>query len=103
MKVTFTGAGPTTSDSFSPSDPGSHWQTQAWHAYISGTFGAAGSLQVQYSPDPSSVVDASSRWFSPSTLAFTAAGSLWFNARFRKLRFVFTNGDSTTNLVAEVV
>lgn len=103
MKITFTGAGPTTSSSFAPSDPGSHWQTQAWHAYVSGTFGSGGNVQVQYSPDPSSVTDASSRWFSPTALAFTSAGSLWFNARFRKLRFVLTGGDGTTNLVVEVV
>lgn len=101
MKITFTTAA--TSPSFAPSDPGNHWQKQDWHLYVSGTFGAAGALQVQYSPDSSNVSDASSRWFSPTALLITTAGDTWFEARFRKLRFVFTGGDGTTNVVAEVV
>lgn len=101
MKYNFTAAA--TSPSFAPSDPGSHWQGQAWHAYVNGTFGAAGALQIQYSPDSSNVSDGSSRWFAPSALLFNSGGDVWFEARFRKLRFVFTGGDGTTNVTVEVV
>ena len=101
MKASFTAAG--VSPSFFPTDPGNHFQVQAWHLYISGTMGAAGSLQVQYSPDGANVTDAAARWFAPAALQASAVGDTWFEARFRRLRFVFTGGDGTTNLVAEVV
>ena len=104
MKVTFTGAGPTNSASFAISDPGSHWQTQAWNLYVSGTPGAAGSLQVQGSPDFREIPDASSRWFSMLTTPVTTApAQQWFQARMRKVRFAFTGGDGTTNLIVEIV
>lgn len=103
MKIVQVGAGPTTTPSFPVSDPGNQWQTHNWHLYVSGTFGAGGSLSVQYSPDPKEIVDANSRWFAPAALTVTAAGDTYFTARFRKLRFVFTGGDGTTNLIGEVV
>lgn len=103
MKATFTGAGPTNSQSFAPSDPTSHWQSQNWELYVSGTMGASGSLQLQTSPDPPVIADASSRWFNQGT-AVTAVGTpVWFQARFRKIRFAFTGGDGTTNLIVELV
>lgn len=101
MRVKFTTAA--TSSSFFPTDPGSHWQKQDWHLFVSGTFGAAGALQVQYSPDGSNVTDGNARWFAPTALLLTAGGDTWFQARFRRLRFVFTGGNGTTSVTAEVV
>lgn len=103
MKLVQVGAGPFTTASFPVSDPGNQWQTHNWHLYTDGVFGAAGSLAVQYSPDDKSVPDASSRWHAPATLTVTTVTDVVFTARFRKLRFVFTGGDGTTNLTAEVV
>ena len=79
------------------------FQQKAWHLYVSGTFGAAGALQVQYSPDSDNVTDAASRWFAPTLLKLTAGGDTWFEAKFRKLRYVFTGGDGTTSVIAEIV
>jgi hypothetical protein len=104
MRYTFTGAGPTTPASFAVTDPGSHWQQQNWTLYVSGTLGATGSLQVQVSPDARETPDASSRWFNQgAAIAAIPAGPTQISLRFRKLRFAFTGGDGTTNLVAEVV
>jgi hypothetical protein len=104
LKFNFVGAGPTTPPSFAVTDPGSHWQQQNWTLYVSGTLGAAGSLQVQVSPDAREIPDASARWFNQGA-AITAipAGPTQISLRFRKLRYTFTGGDATTNLVAEVV
>jgi len=115
MKWTFTSAGPTTTASYATSDPGSRWQSPSWHAYIlgldfksggsggTGTFGAAGQVQIQLSPDGIEVPDANSRWTSPLNLKFTAAGDVFFQAKFRKARAVFTGGDGTTSLSVEIV
>ena len=103
MKYNFVGAGPTTTASWAVSNPGNKTEVQAWHLFVNGTFGAGGSLAVQYSPDSSVVTDATSRWFVPTILTMTAGGDTWFQARFRKVRFVFTGGDGTTNLTAEIV
>jgi hypothetical protein len=102
MRFTFTGAGPTTapSQALPPLELGS---SESWHLYVSGTFGAAGAVAVQYSPDPPTVTDAASRWFAPAVLALSAGGDSWFQARFRKIRAVFTGGDGTTAVVVEVV
>ena len=105
MKVTFTGAGPTTSLSFPVTDGGSHWQQQNWTFYASGTAGVGGSLQIQVSPDPREITDASSRWFSLGAAVTTLpAGPTAITAtRFRKLRYAFTGGDGTTSFTAEIV
>lgn len=103
MKATFTGAGPTTTASIAVTDPGSHWQNQAWQLYVSGTPGAAGSLQVQVSPDMRELSDAASRWFNLGTAVTTVPTMTYIQARFRKLRFAFTGGDGTTSLTAEIV
>ena len=104
MKVTFTGAGPTTSSSFAVTDPGSHWQQQAWTLYVSGTFGAAGSVQSQVSPDSRETTDASSRWFNlGAAVTAVTANPVSVNVRFRKIRFALTGGDGTTSIVAEIV
>ncbi len=103
MKAVFSGAGPTTGQTFYPADTGNQWQVKQWHLYVNGTFGASGQLQVQYSPDGSNVADASKRWFAPTLLTLTAGGDTWFQARFRALRFVFNNGDGTTSVTAEIV
>lgn len=87
---------------FYPTDPGSHWQKQDWHLYLSGTFGGA-TVQVSYSPDPDYVTPANARWFGPASLSQTAAGDTWFEARFRGLQFVITNSSTLTNIVAEIV
>jgi hypothetical protein len=102
MRFTFTGAGPTTapSQALPPLQLGS---SESWHLYVSGVFGAAGAVAVQYSPDIASVTDAASRWFAPAALSLTAGGDTWFQARFRKLRVLFTGGDSTTAVVVEIV
>lgn len=106
MKWSFTTA--TTSASKVPSDPGNQWQAKAWHLYISGTTGgAAGTVQIQYSPDGPEVTDAGSRWFAPAVLGNAGTGSIpydaWFQARFRKIRAVTTGGDGSMNLVVEIV
>jgi len=103
MRVTFTGAGPTTSQSFAVTDGASHWQQQNWTLYVSGTFGATGSLQLQVSPDPRETTDANSRWFNQGAAITTLGAPTQMALRFRKLRYVFTGGDGTTSLVAEVV
>ena len=103
MKATFTGAGPTTTQSFRITDPGSHWQTQSWTLYVSGTPGATGSMQLQVSPDMAELPDAQCRWFNSGTAVTTAPTVTNFVGRFRKVRFAFTGGDGTTNLIAEVV
>lgn len=104
MKATFTGAGPTTTNSIRVTDPGSHWQTQSWQIYASGTLGASGSIAIQVSPDMAELPDASSRWFallaSPIT---TVPTTQWIQARFRKVRFNFTGGDGTTSVTVEIV
>jgi hypothetical protein len=76
---------------------------QSWHLFISGTFGAAGALQAEYSPDSTSVSDASSRWFAPASLLTAAGGDTWFQAKVEKFRYVFTGGDGTTSVIAEIV
>ena len=114
MKVTFSGAGPQTlpSPSLHPTDPGSQWQQHQWHLYISGTWSTSTSatLQVQYSPDASFVVDGSKRWFQPASLLLSGTGAVsltgadvWFNARFRSIQFILTGGDAGTSLTVEVV
>lgn len=101
MRWTFIAAG--SGVSMRPSDPGSHWQTQAWHAFVSGTFGAGGAVQIEYSPDGPGVTDAAARWFAPLVLLFSAGGDTWFEARFRRIRARVTGGDGTTNLIVEIV
>ena len=103
MRVTITAAGTYPTQSFAVSNPGNKTESQNWHLFVNGTFGASGALQVQYSPDIVQVADANSRWFAPAALLLTAGGDTWFQARFRKLRFVFTGGDGTTNVTAEIV
>lgn len=100
-KQTFTGA--RTSDSWSPTNPGSQLEDKKWHAYVSGVFGAGGALQVQFSPDPDYVTDSLKRWFSSGSLNFTDQDAVLFEARARSFRFVFTGGDTTTNIIAEIV
>lgn len=107
--------GTTTSPSIPVSDPGSRWQNPAWHAYIlglaataggsggTGTFGAAFQVQIQLSPDAPQTPDAQSRWTSPSSLKFTQAGDVFFNAKFRKARIILTGGDGTDLVTVEIV
>ena len=78
--------------------------TETWYkrAGIAGA-AIAGAVQLEYSPDPTTVADASSRWFLPAALSVNAAKDVYFTARPRKLRAVLTGGDSTTALIAEVV
>lgn len=104
MRITFTGAGPTTSASFHVTDPGSHWQSQNWTLYVTGTPGASGSVQIQISPDMWELPDASSRWINLLTTPVTTTpNQQTFTCRFRKVRYAFTGGDATTNLVVEIV
>ena len=99
MKYTFSADGQ--SDIYDVTDPGSHFETQAWHAYASGTFGG-GTVTIWYSPDGKYVADGSSRWFQSQALQFSAAGDGWFQARFRKLKFILV-GSSSPALTIEVV
>jgi hypothetical protein len=103
MQFTFTGTGTPTTPSQGVPAPTTEGTNRDWHLFVSGTFGAAGAVAVQYSPDPTTVADASSRWFSPAALSVNAAKDVYFTARPRKLRAVLTGGDSTTALIAEVV
>jgi hypothetical protein len=83
--------------------------------YLSGTLGAGGTVQVQYSPDPwlqtaggagsidNGVADASSRWFVGATLSSLTPGFITVTDIFRKVRGVVTAGDGTTSLTLEGV
>lgn len=73
-----------------------------YHAFVSGTFGAACTVQIQYSPDVQGVSDGSSRWFAPSALSCNSASDVLFQAKPRKFRVVITGGDATTNLTVEI-
>ena len=77
-------------------------QEAGWTVAVSGTFGAAGSVQVEYSGDGLGVPDSLSNWVSPSTWTFTSAGGAWLQTNFKKLRVVITGGDSTTNINVKV-
>lgn len=104
MKATFTGAGPTVTQSIPVTDPGSHWQTQAWQIYASGTLGASGTIDIQVSPDMRELPDAQSRWFDLLAAPITTVPETqWLQARFRKVRFNFTGGDATTAVTVEIV
>lgn len=83
-------------------DPGSHWQTQAWHMYVDGTFSSA-TVSLEYSPDDSYISDAASHWFTSTSVTMTAKGNTWLSARFRKYRFTWSGGGAGTSLVAELV
>ena len=102
MKGTLTSTG-TEVGPFYPTDPGNHWQKQAWHAYISGTFGGM-SVQLEYTPDNELTADASSRWFSPTILSWTTQSDQWFEARARGFRFIGSGATAgTASVIVEIV
>lgn len=103
MRWVFTGAGPTTGATF-PVDLPSNDALLDFQAFVSGTVGGSTpKVQFQYSPDPISLADGSSRWSSPTALAFTTATDALVQFRARKVRAVFTGGDGTTAITAELL
>lgn len=106
MRWTFTGAGTgatysgeNRADFVLPTIDG----FQTLHAYVNGTFGAGGAVQIEYSPDLPGLADGSSRWFAPTVLLFTASGDTFVQIRARKIRAVYTGGDGTTNVTVEML
>ena len=102
-KATLVGAGPQTSSVFGYLAPADQNSSGTYHAFVSGVFGSGASVQIQYSPDDTSVSDGASRWFAPAVLKFTAGGDTWFTARFRKMKFTVAGGDGTNNVTVEIV
>lgn len=103
MRGIFSGAGDVDNPSFPVDSAGGPRGLGYYHVYVSGTFSGGARCQVEISPDSEQVDDSVSRWFTQSTLGFTAEGHIWFSARFRKVRFTKTGGDGSTNITMEIV
>lgn len=102
MKWLLTQASPT-GNSFSIGEPASRWQNVGLHAYYWGTFGAAGSIAIEYSPDLPNIADGSSNWFRPTALTVSTKSDVYFLARFNKIRAVLASGgDGTTSVNVQV-
>jgi hypothetical protein len=91
-----------TSASIPVDDESIRLRVDSWHAFISGTPGAAATVELQYSPDLPGVPDGNSIWYAPTLLQFTTTGDAFFWAKPRKFRVVVAGGDGSTNLSVEV-
>lgn len=74
----------------------------AWHAFVSWTGTAPTSVQIQYAPVNADTNDASTTWFAPTALLFSAQGDTYFEAKPRKFRVAVAGGDGTTVVTVEI-
>lgn len=89
-------------------------ETMTHTLFLTGTLGAGGSAQIQYSPDPLyqlstgpgstplGVPDGISRWVN-GPLVSTINSYLTITDTFRKVRASVVGGDGTTSLTLELV
>ncbi len=78
-------------------DAGSLWPDGSKTIYVTGSFTSGAAIQVQISPDPLSLADASSRWQTLET--WTAPGYLSITDKWKKIRAGISVGGLGSALV----